>query len=227
MKSKILLYLSLGIISACIATYLRLLPYSNREIALKKKLSEDIVYQNIKKEVAKKERTSITKSRGKLRVLQEKMGGPANQVREDIRIGDCVLVKTLGSKGYVVDIDKEGSVFEVAIGNVRTKLKRMFIEKTVPDAKQRVSKDKTEITVDQIEQPELNIIGMRVEEALRSVDRFLDRAVVQGVPHVRILHGVGTGRLMQAVRGRLADTRYVKTFHGDERNSGVTIVEFA
>lgn len=192
-----------------------------------KLLELEIQIEEIKKEVAKKERTSITKSRDKLRVLKERMGGPARGVKEDIRIGDCVLVKTLGSKGFVVDIDKEGSVFEVAIGSARTKLKRMFLEKAIEGPKQGLSKEKTQIDVDRIEQPELNIIGMRVEEALRSVDKFLDRAVVQGIPHVRILHGVGTGRLMQAVRGRLADTGYVRAFHGDERNSGVTIVEFA
>lgn len=191
-----------------------------------KLLELEIQIEEIKKEVAKKERTSITKSRDKLRVLKEKVGGPAKGVKEDIRIGDCVLVKTLGSKGYVVDIDREGSVFEVAVGSARTKLKRMFLEKTIEGTKQGPSKEKTKIDVEQIDQPELNIIGMRVDEALRNVDKFLDRAVVQGVPHVRILHGVGTGRLMQAVRDHLADAGYVRTFHGDERNSGITIVEF-
>ncbi len=53
-------------------------------------------------------------------------------------------MKTLGSKGYVVDIDKEGSVFEVSEGNVRTKLKRMFIEKAVEGPK-RVLRDRSEI----------------------------------------------------------------------------------
>ena len=191
-----------------------------------KLLELEVQIEEIKKEVAKKERTSITKSRDKLRVLKEKVGGPAGGVKEDIRIGDCVLVKTLGSKGYVVDIDKEGSVFEVAVGSARTKLKRMFLEKAIEVTKQGPSKEKTKISVEQIDQPELNIIGMRVDEALRNVDKFLDRAVVQGVPHVRILHGVGTGRLMQAVRGHLADTVYVRAFHGDEHNSGITIVEF-
>ncbi len=191
------------------------------------KLQElEIEIEEIKKEVAKKERTSITKGKGRLRSLKEKLGGPAKEVREDIRIGDYVLVKTLGSKGYVVDIDKDGSVFEIAIGNVRTKLKRMFVEKAIESPK-RVSKDKTEVSVERIDQPELNIVGMRVDEALKTVDRFLDRAVVQGVPQVRILHGIGTGRLMQAVRDRLADTRYIRAFHPDERNGGVTIVEFS
>ncbi len=189
-------------------------------------LELDVEIDDIKKEVAKKERRSITKSKEKVRSLKERLGGSAKEVREDIRIGDYVLVKTLGSKGYVVDVDREGSVFEVALGNVRTKLKRMFLVKAVEGPK-RVSKDKTEISVEKIEQRELNLVGMRVEEALKIVDTFLDRAVVEGVSQIRIVHGIGTGRLMQAVRQRLGGTPYVREYHPDERNAGVTIVEFA
>jgi len=189
-------------------------------------LEVEVEVEEIKKEVAKKERASITKSKDKIRSLKERLRGPAKEVGEDIRIGDYVLVKTLGSKGYVVDIDKEGSVFEVAVGNVRTKLKRMFIEKAIEGPK-RVSRDRSEINVEKTEQRDLKIIGMRVEEALKTVDTFLDRAVVEGTSQVRIVHGVGTGRLMQAVRDHLAETSYVRAFHADERNAGVTIVEFA
>jgi DNA mismatch repair protein MutS2 len=191
-----------------------------------KLLQLDIEIESIKKDVAKRERTSITRSKERIRSLREKVGGPAKEAREDIRIGDYVLVKTLGSKGYVVDIDKEGNVFEITIGNVRTKLKRMFITKAIEGPK-RVSKDTTHITVEPIRAPELKIVGLRVDEAMKELDTFIDRAVVQGVPQVRVLHGVGTGRLMQAVRERLSDTPYVRTFHVDEHNAGVTIVEFA
>jgi DNA mismatch repair protein MutS2 len=191
-----------------------------------KLLQLDIEIESIKKDVAKKERTSITRSKERVRSLREKVGGPAKEAREDIRIGDYVLVKTLGSKGYVVDIDKEGNVFEIAIGNVRTKLKRMFIAKAIEGPK-RVSKDTTNITVEPIRAPELKIVGLRVDEAMKELDTFIDRAVVQGVPQVRVLHGVGTGRLMQAVRERLSDTPYVRAFRVDEHNAGVTIVEFA
>jgi len=190
-----------------------------------KLLQLDIEIESIKKDVAKRERTSITKSKERIRSLKEKIGGPAKEAREEIRIGDYVLVKTLGSKGYVVDIDKEGNVFEVAVGNARTKLKRMFIARAVEGPKQ-ISKDKTQITVESIGQPELNIVGSRVDEAVKRLDQFIDRAVIEGVPQVKILHGVGTGRLMQAVRERLSETPYVRAFHADERNAGVTVVEF-
>ena len=190
-----------------------------------KLLELDIEIESIKKDVAKKERTSITKSKERIRSLREKVGGPAKEAREEIRIGDYVLVKTLGSKGYVVDIDKEGNVFEVAVGNARTKLKRMFITRAI-EGPERASKDKIQITVEPIGAPELNIVGLRVDEAIKRVDQFIDRAVVQGVSQAKIVHGVGTGRLMQAVRERLSDTPYVQAFHADERNAGVTVVEF-
>jgi DNA mismatch repair protein MutS2 len=102
----------------------------------------------------------------------------------------------------------------------------MFIARAI-EGPRRESKDKTQITVESIGQPELNIVGSRVDEAVKRLDQFIDRAVVQGVPQAKIVHGVGTGRLMQAVRERLSDTPYVKAFHADERNAGVTVVEFS
>jgi DNA mismatch repair protein MutS2 len=182
--------------------------------------------ENIKKEVAKKERASVTKSKRQLSSLRERFGGEAVKKQEDIHIGDCVLVKTLGNKGHVVDIDKDSDSYEVVMGNTRTKLKRIFIEKTIGE-KQPPGAVQDRITVEKLEAPELNVIGMRVEEALNALDRFLDRAVVEGVPKVRILHGIGTGRLMQAIREHLTDAQYIRGLHRDERNSGITIVEFA
>jgi DNA mismatch repair protein MutS2 len=137
-----------------------------------------------------------------------------------------VMVKTLGSKGRIVDIDGAGDTFEVIVGNARMKLKRFFIEKTAAE-KESANATQDRIDVEKVDGPELNVIGMRVEEALNTLDKFLDRAVVEGVPRVKILHGIGTGRLMQAIREHLTNARYIKELQRDEKNSGVTIVEFA
>jgi DNA mismatch repair protein MutS2 len=146
--------------------------------------------------------------------------------QEDVNVGDYVMVKTLGSKGRVVDIDGAGDTYEVIVGNVRMKLKRYLIEKTAAE-KESTRTARDHIDVEKVDEPELNVIGMRVEEALNTLDRFLDRAVVEGVPRVKILHGIGTGRLMQAIREHLTNARYIKALQRDEKNSGVTIVEFA
>lgn len=72
--------------------------------------------------------------------------------------------------------------------------------------------------------PRLNIVGLRVEEALPLVDRLLDQAILQGQERVDIIHGTGTGRLKAAVHEHLRHHRAVKAIHGDI-NPGVTEVE--
>ena len=181
--------------------------------------------EEIRKEIAKKERVSITKSRKRIEDLRGRFGGEVLKKQGDIHVGDYVRVKTLGNKGYVVDVDEAGENYEVVIGNVRTKLKRIFIEKTIEEH-EITRKTQDEINIEKIDEAELNVMGMRVDEALAALDRFLDRAIVEGVPKVRILHGIGTGRLMQAIRDHLSGAQYIKTLHRDERNSGITIVEF-
>jgi DNA mismatch repair protein MutS2 len=189
-------------------------------------LELEMEIENIKKEVAKKERTSITKSKKQLHNLRDRFGSEVVKKQEDIHVDDYVIVKTLGSKGRIVDIDGAGDMFEVIVGNARMKLKRFFIEKTTSE-KESANTTRDRIDVEKVDEPELNVIGMRVEEALNTLDRFLDRAVVEGVPRVKILHGIGTGRLMQAIREHLTKAHYIKALQRDEKNSGVTIVEFA
>ena len=186
----------------------------------------ELEIENIKKEVAKKERTSITKSKKQLYSLRERFGSETVKKQEDINVGDYVMVKTLGSKGRVVDIGGAGDTYEVIVGNVRMKLKWFFVEKTAAE-KESNGAVRDHIDVEKVDELELNVMGMRVEEALNTLDRFLDRAVVEGVPKVKILHGIGTGRLMQAIREHLTDAKYIKALQRDEKNSGVTIVEFA
>jgi DNA mismatch repair protein MutS2 len=72
--------------------------------------------------------------------------------------------------------------------------------------------------------PSVNLVGLRVEEALPLVDRLLDQAILQGAERVDIIHGTGTGRLKQAVREHLKHHTMVKAVHGDV-NPGVTLVD--
>jgi DNA mismatch repair protein MutS2 len=87
-----------------------------------------------------------------------------------------------------------------------------------------VSGKGVQINAQEVREAELNLIGMRVEDALEELDRFIDRAILQGMPKVKVLHGVGTGKLMTAVKEHLHDVDYVK-LKKDERNAGVTVIE--
>lgn len=72
----------------------------------------------------------------------------------------------------------------------------------------------------------IDLHGMTVSEAEAAVDRFLNEALLAGFAEVRVIHGRGGGRLKQAVHGRLRALSVVRGFFIDQRNEGVTIVNF-
>lgn len=77
--------------------------------------------------------------------------------------------------------------------------------------------------------PEINLIGLTVDEAVPELDKYLDDAYLAHLPKVRVVHGRGTGALRAGVHNHLKRLKYVKEFHlGEfgEGDSGVTIVTF-
>ena len=77
--------------------------------------------------------------------------------------------------------------------------------------------------------PEINLLGMTVDEAIGVLDKYLDDAYLAGVAQVRIVHGKGTGALKKGISQYLSGLPYVSNFrlgiHG-EGEDGVTIVTF-
>ena len=76
---------------------------------------------------------------------------------------------------------------------------------------------------------ELNIIGLRYEEAMMQVDKFIDNALVNNYSMVRIIHGMGTGALRKGVRKMLDKNKYVKSYRDggpNEGGLGATLVYF-
>ena len=76
---------------------------------------------------------------------------------------------------------------------------------------------------------DLDLRGVRVVEALDRLDRFLDKAALAGLPSVRLVHGVGTGALRDALRQHLTGHVLVGSFASEEgnRTDGATLVELA
>ena len=75
---------------------------------------------------------------------------------------------------------------------------------------------------------EINLLGMRVDEACAELDKFIDDAVIAHIDTVRIIHGKGTGRLREGIHAYLRSNRSVKSFHLAEfgqGDAGVTIAE--
>ena len=67
---------------------------------------------------------------------------------------------------------------------------------------------------------DLNLVGMTVDEALPLVDKALDRAILAGRNNLRVIHGVGTGRLRQAVRSFLEEHPYVAATRSENARQG-------
>ncbi|MCX5813407.1 MAG: Smr/MutS family protein [Proteobacteria bacterium] len=190
-------------------------------------LELEIELEEIKKEIAKNEKMSIKISKERLTALRNKYVKNPIKKPDDIKIGDYVFVNSMGGSGYVTDIDKGGDMYEVVIGNLRTKVNKFLVSKTLKTKTFKPVRKEAEviINVQDIEISELNLMGLRVEDALEELDRFIDKAVVRGTSKAKIIHGIGTGRLMNAVKNRLLETKYIKNIERDERNAGITLVE--
>ena len=77
---------------------------------------------------------------------------------------------------------------------------------------------------------ELDLRGQSAEDALATLDDYLDRAYLAGMPFVRIIHGKGTGKLRQGVRAHLRASPVVKSHEAGqeaEGGDGVTVVKLA
>ena len=75
---------------------------------------------------------------------------------------------------------------------------------------------------------QIDLRGKRVDEALRETEKFLDSALVSGMGFVHILHGKGTGALMEAIHEYLGEQSFVSNFQfadEDQGGAGITVVE--
>jgi DNA mismatch repair protein MutS2 len=146
---------------------------------------------------------------------------------EDIRKGDFVFVRSIGYDAEVLAIDRKHSHLKVKMGNKEIELPITDISHGTGKRPEKEAKDyiydKTEETV----LIELNIIGLRVDDALSRLEPFLNHASIENLSELTIIHGIGTGALMKAVRNYLKDHPLVKSFRKGELSeggNGVTIV---
>ena len=96
-----------------------------------------------------------------------------------------------------------------------------------PDKKTISTKSSQQLRMISIE-PQVDLRGMEVSEALLVAERYLDSAVMAKLSQVTIIHGKGTGALRNAVQQMLRRNKAVKSFRlgrYGEGETGVTVVE--
>jgi DNA mismatch repair protein MutS2 len=146
----------------------------------------------------------------------------------DIKAGDMVWVPSLQQQGLLQVVD--GNAAEVSIGQFRVRVRTAdldLIERAPESEPESITLSRAQGSAPR-PTIELEIRGLRVEDALPEVDKYLDSAYLAGMPFVRIIHGKGTGVLRQAIREQLDGHPLVKQYRSGvqgEGDSGVTVVD--
>ena len=148
--------------------------------------------------------------------------------KKDLKIGQVVYVKSLGVKAKILSIKSNGREAEITFGDITTaaKLNDFYKVEEVQEKPEKVVVNRKVSGF--ILKPEINIVGKRVLDGLEDVKAFLDSAVVNNLEEVKIIHGIGEGRLLKAVRDYLKTDKNVLEFRAGkygEGENGVTIVK--
>ncbi len=183
----------------------------------------------------------IARKMEKLKQRKEKKASkqPAKQPifnREVIEVGDTVRLTGQTSAGTVLEI--QGKQATVAFGMIKSSVKLDRLEKVSKNQLKQEIKKSSFVSVqtrDEMHEKKLNfkqeidVRGMRGDEALQAVTYFIDDAILVGSTRVRILHGTGTGALRQLIRDYLRTIPGVARYHDEHvqfGGAGITVVEF-
>ena len=197
------------------------------EIAHKKELTESdlIRARTIKNRLADKAYLSELES--------EEPKSTANADFTRLKVGDRVFVGAMQSEGGILSLNQKKKEAEVQVGNMRLNVKASDLYEMSPVVRQKNNQRDHIQVVRKIEpvrevKTEINLLGMTVSEAIQEVDLFIDQAVLGGLDEVKIIHGIGTGKLKEGIRNHLRGMKNVAEFRSGvygEGEAGVTIVK--
>ncbi len=148
-----------------------------------------------------------------------------------LKPGDRVFVGAMQSAGEILSVNARKKEAEVLVGSLRFNVKAGDLYAMVGGKKSAPKTDKVSVVrklppVQEVK-TEINLLGMTVSEAIQEVDAFIDRAVLSGLEEVKIIHGLGTGKLREGIRNHLRSMPNVMSFRQGkygEGDAGVTIV---
>ncbi|WP_207421438.1 endonuclease MutS2 [Desertivirga brevis] len=193
------------------------------------KLVENTISE-IKSTKADKEKTQQLRQnlQNELHKHQLKEDAPKKVVAEstELAIGDWVKLVDAETVGQVLDVTKDNVI--LAIGDLRSVVKRKRVQKV---SKKEVPKELRTSYSSQVTdavanfKPEIDVRGMRGEEALYEIEKYLDKAIMMSFPSLKIIHGKGDGILRKLIRGYLkkySQISRVEDEHPDRGGDGIT-----
>jgi DNA mismatch repair protein MutS2 len=177
-------------------------------------------------ELAAKQANVLDRLDAEERAVERKRGRVPASERGTVTVNDAVEVGTLGGKvGRVLDLRGKDAV--VAVGSLKLTVPLTSLRRTDAPLETAVSYigDAPEVHVS----TEINLLGLRADEAENAVLQALDSAVRADLKSLRIIHGKGTGALREVVNEMLRKDTRVREFHmgaWNEGGAGVTIAVF-
>ena len=166
-----------------------------------------------------------------LNEAQDKLAAQKPQIerpkpRRAVRVGDTVELIRLGTRATVLEINKDGTyTLQAGIMKISAKPDEVYLLEQAPTAQQFIQKTVREFR-NQAANPEVDLRGMDAQEAIGTLQSFLDHAMLANLASVRIIHGKGTGVLRKAVHAELKRNKHVKEYRlgvFGEGEDGVTI----
>ncbi|MBO4785913.1 MAG: Smr/MutS family protein, partial [Prevotella sp.] len=224
--------------------------YKNEVSEIDTTANDELIERKMRQILARRERKEKRKAeKAKKKQEEERLaasggGNPAQTSgdsttpAEQIKVGDTVRIKGLGSIGQVSQVSGKNAT--IVIGGMSSKMSISKLEKVAASEIKKKEEPKptfavlgrtTRETIDSRRSnfhQDLDIRGLRADEALDVVMHFIDDAILIGMTRVRILHGTGTGALRQLVRQYLATVPNVEKFHDEHvqfGGAGITVVD--
>jgi DNA mismatch repair protein MutS2 len=218
------------------------------EVAETDSANDEAIARKIKQIQERKERKEKRKQEkaNKAAADTKQPKSPATPAAEKpIAAGDTVRIKGLSSVGTVESI--EGKMATVIFGDMKTKMRAERLEHAeMPKSQEKTKAEERNASIvgsygnvsndtrNVIDNRKLNfkqdidVRGMRGDEAINAVTYFIDDAILVGMSRVRILHGTGTGVLRQLIRQYLGTIPNVRSFrdeHVQFGGAGITVVD--
>lgn len=155
-----------------------------------------------------------------------------------LSVGVDVLVKPFNMVGTILTMPNKSNEVMVQFGNTKTNVKVENLELVKKSDKlnnlnNNIKSNSTNHSRIELKSksvsPEINVIGLTVEDAIFAIDKYLDDCYLANLPNARIVHGKGTGKLRDGIHAFLRKHPHVKSFRlgtFGEGEMGVTVVEF-
>ena len=187
---------------------------------------------------AKEEDDKIAQKMQKLRERQSRKKQPRKKTEvtsKILKIGDTVRIQGQTTTGTILEMNERQAA--VAFGSIKSAIRLDKLEKVSQSQLKKAPPKHAFISAQTAEaiyqkklhfKNEIDVRGMRGDEALNTVAYFIDDAILANVSPVRILHGTGEGILRQLIRDYLSTTPGVKSFkdeHIQLGGVGITVIE--